>query len=769
MRFVFITYILFAFSSLFASGGGSSASGYEQDCMNANGICSSTNYSFPNTTQVPSYGSFDCMSTSPNPVWYHMQVDQSGKIDFTISQTSGDVDFIIWGPFQDVQSGCNSLSNSNVVDCSYSTAATENASIPNAQSGQVYIMLMTNYANTSGSISFNQTNAGASNAGTMDCNVACDVQNATVSPSACDPANGTYSLTANVSVFAPPTSGNAVFKSSCGDSVIIYPPFNSNISATIPNLLSNGGACQGYFYFSSNPACSAVLNYNAPASCNACPLSASSNSPVCTGDSIKLSVDVSSGVTWTGPNGFTSNQLNPVIPNVSAAASGTYTATYTTGSCTSVASVQVNVLNSPSISQTAPSYSICSGDYVDINLTSDQSNVTFGWVGLIPPNDTIDGTGNRINVPITNNSGAPVTVNFVAVAMAANCMSQPLPIPVTVNPHPVINAGPDVTVCPGIPVTLTAAGAQTYSWTGGIQNGIPFIPSANATYIVTGTNAQGCSATDTVNVTIGDSLVPAFVPSVLDGCTPLQVTFTSSNDSTNHFVWYLGDGTIDSLSGRQISYTYTNGACYDISLKVTSPQGCTGILKLDDLICAYPTPEAMFIPQPSQVNTVDSKSIMINNSTGAHTYLWNFGDGTPMDSNTNPIHVFPNEEPGSYLVTLYATSLAGCVDSMKVYVRVVEDVIFYIPNAFTPDGDEYNNVFKPVFFSGYDPHDFYFRVYNRWGELIFESRDVNYGWDGVYKSTGKLSQEGTYVWTVEFKTIENDERRTYRGHFTLLK
>ena len=91
--------------------------------------------------------------------------------------------------------------------------------------------------------------------------------------------------------------------------------------------------------------------------------------------------------------------------------------------------------------------------------------------------------------------------------------------------------------------------------------------------------------------------------------------------------------------------------------------------------------------------------------------------------------------------------------------------MFYIPNAFTPDGDEFNNSFKPVFTSGIDPYDFTLTLFNRWGEVVFESKDFSVGWDGTYHN--KLSREGTYLWTVEFKDMYTDKRFNYNGQVFL--
>ena len=94
-------------------------------------------------------------------------------------------------------------------------------------------------------------------------------------------------------------------------------------------------------------------------------------------------------------------------------------------------------------------------------------------------------------------------------------------------------------------------------------------------------------------------------------------------------------------------------------------------------------------------------------------------------------------------------------------------MIFYIPNTFTPDGDEFNQTFKPIFTSGFHAHDFKLLIFNRWGEVIWESNDAEIGWDETYN--GKIVQNGTYVWKVEFKILKNDERILKTGHVNVLR
>jgi gliding motility-associated-like protein len=129
--------------------------------------------------------------------------------------------------------------------------------------------------------------------------------------------------------------------------------------------------------------------------------------------------------------------------------------------------------------------------------------------------------------------------------------------------------------------------------------------------------------------------------------------------------------------------------------------------------------------------------------------------------------MFPNILFNEYLVTLIATSEYGCIDSTTISIQITDELIFYVPNAFTPDGDNHNNTFKPVFSSGFDPYDYTLLIFNRWGEIVFESRNAQVGWDGTY--AGIPCHDGVYVWKVIVGLSNNANRAEKIGHVTLLR
>ena len=138
-----------------------------------------------------------------------------------------------------------------------------------------------------------------------------------------------------------------------------------------------------------------------------------------------------------------------------------------------------------------------------------------------------------------------------------------------------------------------------------------------------------------------------------------------------------------------------------------------------------------------------------------------------MSNEFEPEHVYPGIGDMNYTITLNVSNEFGCTADATKLITIKEDVLYFVPNSFTPDGDAFNQEFKPVFVSGLDIYDYHLMVFNRWGELLFESYNVTYGWDGTYG--GKLVDDGTYVWTLDFGETKSDKRIYVKGHVNVLK
>ena len=156
-----------------------------------------------------------------------------------------------------------------------------------------------------------------------------------------------------------------------------------------------------------------------------------------------------------------------------------------------------------------------------------------------------------------------------------------------------------------------------------------------------------------------------------------------------------------------------------------------------------------------------------NESTGASTYSWDFGDGSSYSTAENPEHTFPGDGGKTYTIILTAESDKGCIDTAMTSIYIKDDLIFYIPNTFTPDGNKYNQTFQPVFSTGFDPYNYTLIIFNRWGELIFESHNSEIGWDGTYGD--ELMQDGTYTWKITYVIKETQETKEIIGHVNIIR
>lgn len=321
-----------------------------------------------------------------------------------------------------------------------------------------------------------------------------------------------------------------------------------------------------------------------------------------------------------------------------------------------------------------------------------------------------------------------------------------------------------------IPV-LSGTTGGTFSATGGL----PINPTtgqidlANAsvgTYTVSYSTPGGnCASTATQNITIltGNA---SFNTNITTGCAPLAVNFNNLSVNSVSCVWNFGDGTT-ATNCAGATHIYQDGGSFTPSLTVTDLNGCVATFSQPNLIQPEAKPIAAFLPTPSTISLIDQESVMTNISTGASSYTWLLPDNSTSNA-TSPVVTFNLESNESATVTLYAYSDLGCLDSTSQTITLVEDLIFYAPNTFTPNNDENNREFLPVITSGIDLQTYQLTIFNRWGETVFISRDVNVGWDGTNRS-GKLAQDGVYIYKIEFNLKNIDDKKNFQGHVNLLR
>lgn len=749
-------------------------------------FCTGNTYTFPagvNQTDASiTYpgNNYDCLFSSPNPQWYYMEISQAGTLGINMSNSSAvDIDFILYGPYSNYTNAmtyCNNFgtattgSNLNtVVDCSFSTAATETANIANAQVGEVYILLITNFSNTATNISFSGSGTAAT-----DCSIitpTCSFTGFTGTVSACDGTTNSYTITGSISYTDPPTTGTLTLTNSCGGSQTFNAPFGTFQNYSLTGN-ANGASCVITASFSADASCSATLNYTAPPSCT-CPAevgtyntniigNSNSTNMLCFGDTL----DITSNNNWTPPAEII-GATDPNSPNYDPTAP-----VYDPGIAWLVYSCPPSVALTPAQSTTSgleiPDDPCLLGvvagtpDVFDVNDLSlinafPAGTFTNNTVYLVPLTmySVQDGIYSYVVLPAQDcyELGTPIVVQYlpqITFTQTQNCANGT--VTATISGGAAQLNGTNFSIVPG---SINPASAQAVNSTtnnggtitiGGLQTG-PYsfqIQDANGCPITVNGNYTGAQI---ANLTYSDDLLCINDPNPVATVTGTQGgTFSSGNgislNSTN--------GNIDlanSLPGvYTITYTTPGPLC---------PGTSTYTITIEDFPIVDGGPD---------ITTCVGNQITLSGE-GAVSYTWNLGmvNGTPY---------LPNIGETEFIVL--GTTNAGCSGTDTVLVTVLEDciegdeIVFWVPNTFTPDNDQFNQNWHVVFYSGFDPFFFDLYLYNRWGELIWESHDVNAGWDGTYFN-GRKCPDGVYTWKIRFKTLNSDDKRTAVGHLNLLR
>jgi len=280
------------------------------------------------------------------------------------------------------------------------------------------------------------------------------------------------------------------------------------------------------------------------------------------------------------------------------------------------------------------------------------------------------------------------------------------------------------------------------------------------------TDNNGCM--DTFNQVISYFPVPADViiaPTGALGCVPQDVLIDNLSfpiDESYTINWDLGDGNIS----NDVSpfHTYTEPGTYSLAVDITSPIGCSTSAAWSDIFVMRVTPEAGFSFNPSEVNELNSGVQFNDESFNASFYTWLFSEEAE-SFDANPYYEF--QDTGRQVITQIVEHPDGCLDTLTKIIDVAPFCSWFFPNAFTPNGDGKNDLFKG---KGFDRNieQFNIWVYNRWGELVFESTNKDEGWNGKKNNVGQDSPQSGYVYVAEIRGPRNTFKR-FEGIITLLR
>lgn len=313
---------------------------------------------------------------------------------------------------------------------------------------------------------------------------------------------------------------------------------------------------------------------------------------------------------------------------------------------------------------------------------------------------------------------------------------------------------------------IPAANAN-YHWDfgdGTIYNGqIPplhtFPAASSYTVTLTMTDTSVCNSPQTYQLVVDfttNIVKAAFViPDTV--CMPALISFLDQSTNATSWNWSFGDGNTSTQTNP--SNQYNAPGTYTVVLISGNPNTCNKFDSIKKTITILPMPHADFswTPNPPEPNKPNK---FTNLSTGAINYLWNFGDGNT-STDKDPIHIY--EKDGTYTVCLTATNEWGCRDTVCKSVRGIVIPLVDVPTGFSPNGDGVNDY---VYVKGYGIEKMMFRIFNRWGEKVFETSDKKIGWDGRYKGVMQEMEVYPYTLSVEFF---DGTKTTKSGNITLLK
>jgi gliding motility-associated-like protein len=481
--------------------------------------------------------------------------------------------------------------------------------------------------------------------------------------------------------------------------------------------------------------------------------------PFCANDPVFDIIESPAGGSWMGA-GISNSLTGEFIP--SSVSSGIHTLTYSVGGiCPN--STTINVLVNPLPVVIVPNSVICLNDPISLSATGAS---TYVW-----NNGIVQGV---LFYPI-------ISQLYTVVGTDVNGCVGSAVATVTVNQLPLIScASVDTSSCFNEPVILLATGGVSYVWSNGSVNNSSIFPGIGITNLsVIGTDGFGCINTAYVSINVHPNPIVDPMTTSASSCIPFMYYFEDQNPLIDHIDWTITQiwqndtlATYNGTSSGLDSMFLNQTGCYGLTYTAYSAFGCASSGIGLGSGCLFPSPSASFTASNTALNTIDLESNFTNLSTSddnVFTSSWNFGDGE-YSSETNPYHFFDFADVHGYLsfhVELIVENSYGCLDTSTLLMGVDEAIIYYVPNTFTPDGDGNNGMFKPIITSGIEVNEYDLLIFNRWGAVIFESKNPEVGWDGRFG--GEIMQDGTYIWKLNFRAKASGKRTQKVGHVNILR
>jgi gliding motility-associated-like protein len=468
---------------------------------------------------------------------------------------------------------------------------------------------------------------------------------------------------------------------------------------------------------------------------------------------------------------WSNGQTTATAANLGA---GDYTCTISASSgCVGNISVTVNEIPSMGLSITNQNDASCNSlntGSVQVGVTDGTPPYSYSWdQSTSITNEATDLFAGTHSITITDDNG---------------CFDQ---ITATIGEPDALsisNLTPDSVICGDAFISLQATGnggssPYIYTWTANgssidVGQTITVNPVANNTqYCVT--LSEECGSPETVeclSVTFPNNIAPIIAPDVQVQCVPgdflfYNNTIEGADVQTTEFAFSNGD-TYTANGTESIQCTFEFPGTYDCYVTITSNYGCTYTENFQNIITVTPPPIANFTLSKNPATWFEAEIQTTESCIGnVVDFQWFSPSALSLISNEGSAMItYPEGVSGTYPITLIATTNEGCSDTTTLDVEIVPDVIFYAPNSFTPDDDEHNQTWT-IFVEGIDVQNFTLEIFNKWGETIWETRDIKAEWDGTYHKG--IVPQGTYIWRAVYKERENDGRQIHTGYVNVIR
>lgn len=476
-----------------------------------------------------------------------------------------------------------------------------------------------------------------------------------------------------------------------------------------------------------------------------------SSGTICLGNA---TLGITSGAltyTWF-PGGMISN-----TPTLSPNVTTTYTVIGTSvNGCTNTATTQLIVNQLPTPTLTVPI--MCTGVS---STVSAGGGISYQWFG---PNFNSSLQNPVFINPTTANNGP-----YTLIVTDANGCSSTQNFTINVLPPFQFTVGSNSPLCKGDNLVLSAQSGYSYIWSGP-NNFIAYTnntflqnvqPNDGGLYTVTAINSNGCSSTQNIPVVIYDSPIPS-ISSSPSSCAPACVTYSLHNNDVQSILWYFDNGA--TVTTPTTTQCFSKGGVYNSTVTLTDTRGCKGTNSYTTAIYNVPTADFIFTP----LKPMEGENVTFTDASfGANITTWNwYFQGQSVDTLKNVNHIY--DEKGQYVVTLVIKSDKGCSDTITKVVSVKEDYSIFVPNTFTPNGDGVNDIFQP---KGHGITKYQLMIFDRWGEMIYETKEFNQGWDGKHHKGidyRTYCKDDVYIWKILFIDVFGVSHEI-TGHVNLIK